>query len=69
MSKCFNNCMVIFRSFKYIPRQVMQVKRNIQGRSFKHCCCGKAIHVTYCQCVSIALVTQHAMSMLLNCHL
>ena len=47
----------------------MQAKYNIQGRSFKQYCRGKAIRVTYCQCVSVALVIQHAMRMLLNCHL
>jgi hypothetical protein len=30
-------------------------------RSCKHCCRVKAISVTYSECVSVALVTQHAM--------
>jgi hypothetical protein len=35
-------------------------KRNIVGRSRNHCCRGKPITVTYCDCVSVALITQHA---------
>ena len=69
VSTCFNHCMVIFRSFKYIPIQVMQVKHNTLGLSFNQCCSGNAIHVTYCQCVSLTLVIQHTMRVGLNCHL
>ena len=35
-------------------------KRNIQARSRNHCCSGKAISVSYSECVSVALVIQHA---------
>ena len=38
-------------------------KRNIEARSRNHCCTGKAISITYCQCVSVALVIQHAKRM------
>jgi hypothetical protein len=38
-------------------------KRNIEARSRNHCCCGKAINSTYCKCVSVALVIQHAKRM------
>jgi len=31
--------------------------------SRNHCCHGKTISVTYSECVSVALVTQHAMRM------
>jgi len=31
--------------------------------SQKHCCHGKAISITYCECVFVALVIQHAMYM------
>ena len=38
-------------------------KRNIQARSRKHCCHGKAITDTYSECMSVALVIQHVMRM------
>jgi hypothetical protein len=38
-------------------------KRNIEARSSNHCCRGKAISITYCECVSVALVIQHAKRM------
>jgi hypothetical protein len=38
----------------------MYVQRNIEARSRNHCCRGKAISITYFECVSLALVTQHA---------
>jgi hypothetical protein len=38
-------------------------KRNIEARSRNHCCRGKAINITYSECVSVALVVQHAMRM------
>ena len=34
-----------------------------QTRSRNHCCSGKAISVTYSECVSVALGIQHAMLM------
>jgi hypothetical protein len=43
--------------------QVMYVLRNIEARVFSHCCCGKAMRITYSVCVSVALVTRHAMYM------
>jgi hypothetical protein len=42
-----------------------QLDSNTEARSWNNCCCGKAISVTYCECVSVALVTQHAMRMCL----
>jgi len=33
-------------------RQIMHVHHNIDARSRNHCCCGKAISVTYSECVS-----------------
>jgi len=32
---------------------------NIQKRSYNHFCSGKAISITYSECVSVALVIQH----------
>jgi hypothetical protein len=34
-------------------------KRNIEAHSQNHCFSGKAISITYCECVSVALVMQH----------
>jgi hypothetical protein len=34
---------------------------NIEALSYKHCCSGKAISITYSECVFIALSIQHAM--------
>ena len=38
-------------------------KRNIEARSRNHFCRGKARSTTYSECVSVALVNQHAKSM------
>jgi hypothetical protein len=38
-------------------------KRNNEARSRNHWCCGKAVSVTYSECVSVALVIQHAKRM------
>jgi hypothetical protein len=37
-------------------------KRNIVARSRNHCCSGKAISVTYSECLSVALAIQHVTS-------
>ena len=37
--------------------------RNIYVRSGNHCCSRKAITITYSDCVSVALVNQHAKRM------
>jgi hypothetical protein len=47
-------------------------KRNIEGRSRDHCCRGKAVSITYSECVSVALFIQHAKRMrriILSCDL
>jgi hypothetical protein len=44
-------------------RQPMYVQRNLEARSCNHCCSGKAISITYCECVSVALGILHAMRM------
>jgi len=35
-------------------------KRNAEARSCNHCCHGKAVSITYSECLSVALVIQHA---------
>jgi len=42
---------------------VLYVKRNTEARSCKFSCSGKAISVTYSECVCLASVIQHAMFM------
>jgi len=42
-------------------RQAMGVKRNVQARPCNHCCSGKAMSITYSECVCIAVGTQRAM--------
>jgi hypothetical protein len=44
-------------------RRCMCDVTNIQARSRNHCCGGKAISITYSECVSVALVTMHAKRM------
>jgi hypothetical protein len=44
---------------------------NVEARSCNHCCSGKAISITYCVCVFVALVSQHAtrMRLIVTCGL
>ena len=42
----------------------MHVRLNIEARLCDHCCSGKAISNTHSQCVSVALVIQHAVRIL-----
>ena len=39
---------------------MLYYKHNIEARSCNHCCYGKAIGITYSECVFIALGIQHA---------
>jgi hypothetical protein len=41
----------------------MHVERNTEERSYIHCCNGKAIRITYSECVFVALSIQYALSM------
>jgi hypothetical protein len=38
-------------------------KRNIEARSRNHCFRGKAVSITYSECMSVALVIQHVKRM------
>jgi hypothetical protein len=42
----------------------MYLQRNTEERLRNSCCRGKAISVTYSECVSVALLIQHAKSIL-----
>jgi len=48
-----------------LTRQAIYLYRNTEERSCNHYCSGKAINITYCECVSVSvvLVIQHAMRM------
>jgi hypothetical protein len=43
--------------------QAMKEQFKFVARSRNHCCCGKAISITYSECLSILLFIQHAMLM------
>jgi hypothetical protein len=43
-------------------RQAMYI-RHIQARSCNHCCSGKAVNITYSECVVLFLGIQNSMSM------
>ena len=38
-------------------------KHKFEALSWNHCCSGRTINVTYCECAFVALGIQHAMSM------
>jgi len=41
-------------------------KCNIEARSRNHFCSGKTITITYSECVSVALVIQHALRIIIS---
>jgi len=43
-----------------LTRQAVYIWCNIEALSCSHCCHGKAIIIKYQECVSVALVIQHA---------
>jgi hypothetical protein len=49
--------------FKKREREAMYVQCKTEAPSRKHCCRRKAINVKYSECVSVALVIQHAKRM------
>jgi len=46
-----------------LTRREMYVETNIRTRSCNYCGSGKAINITYSECVFVALAIQHAMRM------
>ena len=46
-----------------IQANVLYVWRNVEARSCNHCCSGKIISITYCECVFVASGFQHAIRM------
>jgi hypothetical protein len=59
---CVNVCDETKRVLIQEDRQC-SINFNIQPRSHNQCCCGKAISITYPECVTVALVIQHAKCM------
>jgi len=51
------------KQIKDLTRYACTYKRTIEGLSPKNCCREKVWSTTYSECVSVALVTQHAKSM------
>jgi hypothetical protein len=47
----------------FTKRQVIYVECNIEAGSYNECCSGKAIGVTYSECVFVDVVIQHAKRM------
>ena len=41
----------------------MYIQRNVEARSCNHFCTGRAVSITYSECVFVALRIQHAMRM------
>jgi len=46
-----------------LRRRVIYVCRNNEACSYNHCCSGKSISITYCECVFVASVNQYSMRM------
>jgi len=50
----------------YERRHALYTQCNNQARSCNYCCSRKSVSITYSECVPVALVIQHVMSM---CHI
>jgi len=64
ISHCKQNSITLFHKqhgLKHKERQ--HIYAVTQGHSYNHCCCGKVINIKYSECVSVALVIQHAKRM------
>jgi len=59
----WRNCCLTEHKLNKAGGNVLYVYRNVESRSCNHCYGGKTISITYCECVSVALVMQHAMRM------
>jgi hypothetical protein len=54
----------IYITLRWIKQDRQQINKcNTEARSRNHCCYGKAVSITYSECVSVALVIQHAKRM------
>jgi hypothetical protein len=53
----------IHNLLQIIIMQVIYVQCNTEARLRNHSCCGKAITITYSECVSVGLIIRHAKRM------
>jgi len=51
----------LFQHTALKTRHAIYVDCNNEERSSNHCCSGKVISITYCECVFVAVGIQHAM--------
>jgi len=59
----FQRVIVSVNTFVHRRKEAVYVQHNIQARSHNDCCSVKAINIIYNDCVSVALVIQHAKRM------